>query len=84
MSADVKQVLETLVDDVGAERGARPEDAERMREATGGEVPDELRAMYEVWNGGGIGGLNVYDLDDAAEATEEQRASNPVRRVLRR
>jgi hypothetical protein len=77
MSADVRQVLQTLVDEVGAEHGARPEDAERMRAAIGGELPDELRAMYEVWNGGEIGGLNVYDLEDAAESTEEQRASIP-------
>ena len=48
-----------------------------MRVATGVDLDGELRPMYEAWNGGSVGAVNVYDLDDVAEVNPDLREGIP-------
>lgn len=72
-AGDLGRVLEAAGIRTGADCAAPAKAFAAVRAATGVEVGGELRAMYEVWNGGSIGAVNVYDLDDVAEVNPELR-----------
>jgi hypothetical protein len=77
MAVDPKRALEKLGIVTGPHRAAPASAFRAVRAATGVDLDGELRAMYEAWNGGSVGGVNVYDLEDVAEVNPDLRAGIP-------
>ena len=77
MAVDPRRALEAVGIRTGPDRAAPRTAFEAVRVATGLDLDGELRAMYEAWNGGSVGAVNVYDLDDVAEVNPDLREGIP-------
>ena len=77
MAGDPRVALETAGIRTGPD-GAAPATAfTAVRTATGVDLDGELRTMYEAWNGGSVGEVNVYDLADVTEVNPDLREAIP-------
>ena len=77
MAGDPRAALETAGIRTGPDCAAPATAFTAVRTATGVDLDGELRTMYEAWNGGSVGEVNVYDLADVAEVNPDLREAIP-------